>query len=595
MPTSQPDLVVANVVAMRSTQVGDYVYRVSQPSLAMGRLPGVKIVTVGTLSPWLGEVCREADVLVLHLLSEDDLFPLVHQRKRRSRPTVYEVSDQFAAAHQGVGIEGWFADPVHRSNAFQLLRLADATQVTGAGLLEQFGPLSPRTAVFENQVERVVRKLETSRDLVRLGWAGSVGHTEDLREIRPVISALCARFPNLRFDFMGNAQQYDDVFGALPAGQRTFTPPGTLEAYYDFLEGLDIGLAPIRDSSYNRCRSDVKFVEYASRGVVPVLRAITPYLQHVVHGENGFLYRNNGELGELLAKLIGDPQARAAVGRRAFAYVTSERLEGQHAPGRLAFYRGLATGAEGGRLEVPLHRGRPDSESWDVESSPAERSLVAGLHLDALGAGEAARGRYREAHAAAPGFDLPLFWLGRSHELRGQREEAAGWFSEALDLNPRSLRAALHLARMLACRDPAAALALLESALSLAPGHAPTLEAMARLHEDQGARDQAVALYQAAFAASPHFGRVATRLGQLYAQRGDHAPAGQMFEHASELLPTGAQAHLDLAEHLFATGALVQASRRCIRALELDRQSGRAQALLQRLIAAIEPPAARAA
>jgi glycosyltransferase involved in cell wall biosynthesis len=478
MDSPGTDLLVANVVAMRSTQVGDYVYRVSQPSLALGRRPGVKVVTVGTVSPYLREISARADVLVLHLLSEDDLFPVVYDRRLARKPTVYEISDHFAASHAGVGIQGWFADPVNRSNAFQLLRLADATQVTGAGLLERFGALNARTTVFENQIERVSRKLQKSRAQVRIGWAGSAGHTEDLRQIEPVLSALCDRFPQVMFCFMGNERQLDDVFARLPAGQRSYTPPGTLDAYYTFLEGLDVGLAPLLPNPYNECRSDVKFVEYASRGVVPVLSAVTPYMQHVVHGETGFLYRSQAELGQILDRVVTDARLRARVATQAFAYVRDARLESQHAEGRLQFYRGLACEAPPhGPLEIPLQRSGRDagSESYDVESTVAERSLVAGIQLDAIGASAAARARYQEARADAPGFDLPLFWLGRSHELRGEKDAARDWFAGALEKNPRSLRAALHLARLTAAKDPRAALRIMETSLAHAPAHAPTL------------------------------------------------------------------------------------------------------------------------
>ncbi len=589
MDSQSTNLLVANVVAMRSTQVGDYVYRVAQPSQALGRLSGVQVVTVSTLSPYLHQITARADVLVLHLLSEDDLFPVVHQRRLSRQATVYEISDHFAASHAGVGIQGWFADPVNRSNAFQLLRLANATQVTGAGLLERFGALNARTTVFENQIERVSRKLDTPRAQVRVGWAGSAGHTEDLRQIEPVISALCARFPQVTFCFMGNERQFDDVFSRLPSAQRSYSPPGTLDAYYTFLEGLDVGLAPLLPSPYNECRSDVKFIEYASRGIVPVLSAVTPYLQHVVHGETGFLFRSPAELAEVLDRVVTDARLRARVASQAFAYVCEARLESQHAEGRKQFYRELAREAPPhGPLEVPLQRSGPDGESYDVQSTVAERSLVAGVQLDAIGASAAARARYHEARADAPAFDLPLFWLGRSHELRGGKDAAREWFAGALEKNPRSLRAALHLARLTAAKDPLAALQIMERSLVHAPAHAPTLEAMARLHEDLGAPDQAIALYQAALLASPHFGRVATRLGKLYQVRGDLEAAGRMFDHASELAPLDPEGHVDCAELQFARGQLVPAARRCIRALDYQPKQQRAHALLGRLISSME-------
>src|SRR5688500_4710246 len=115
---------------MRSRDVGDYVYRVSQPSAALGRLPGAEVLTVGMLSPFMPTLLLAADLAILHLLTEDDLFPLLAERKRLGRPTVYEISDNFVESHPGVGIRGWFADPANRANAFALIKAADAVQVT---------------------------------------------------------------------------------------------------------------------------------------------------------------------------------------------------------------------------------------------------------------------------------------------------------------------------------------------------------------------------------------------------------------------------------------------------------------------------------
>jgi hypothetical protein len=53
-------------------------------------------------------------------------------------------------------------------------------------------------------------------------------------------------------------------FLALPPERYAFRPFGSLADYFRFLEGLDIGLAPLLPSGYNRCRSDVKVLAIAA-------------------------------------------------------------------------------------------------------------------------------------------------------------------------------------------------------------------------------------------------------------------------------------------------------------------------------------------
>jgi tetratricopeptide (TPR) repeat protein len=150
------------------------------------------------------------------------------------------------------------------------------------------------------------------------------------------------------------------------------------------------------------------------------------------------------------------------------------------------------------------------------------------------------------------------------------------------------MRAALHLADVVASSQPRRALTALARAHEYAPFHAPTLEAMARLQAALGKSEQALGSYRAALSASPQFGRVATRLGQLYDERKESGLAAIMFEHAAGLAPNDADAQVDVAEHLLAQGEVTKASEACVRALQLDGQNARGRALLARLIAPME-------
>jgi len=583
-------MLIANVIAMRSTQVGDYIYRVSQPSLAMGRVPGIKVVTVGVLSPHLGDVLRTADVAILHLLSEADVLPLMEARRQRGQVTVYEISDHFMAAHQGVGIRGWFSDPVNRANALALIHGADAVQVTGRGLADAFGEHNRQTVVFENQIESMGQPPREPGGTVRIGWAGSDGHTQDLIQIRGVIADACRRFPNATFSFMGNDQQFEQVFGAIPSAQKTYTRPGSLADYRRFLDTLDIGIAPMLSNPYNHCRSDVKFLEYAASGVVPVLQRITPYEQHAIHGKNAFLFRDATELGAILTEVISNAALRGAVSREAHAYVSTDRREDHHAAERVRFYASLATGAPADNLgDVPLHRLDPGSQTYDVETHPAETALVLGIEAEATGAPSAARARafFDQAAALRPDYALAYFWRGRSHELRHEPEAANG-FARAIEANPSSLRAFLHLARVQAPREPDVALATLDRGLAVSPRHAPFLEAQAQVHEDRGDLERARRLYQAARDASAFLGSATAGLGRVCSRLGRTAEALEAFRAAVASSPDDAVAHRMLAEQLFASGDVARASAHCVRALELDRHDATANALLPKLISALE-------
>jgi len=102
-----------------------------------------------------------------------------------------------------------------------------------------------------------------------------------------------------------------------------------------------VGLAPLEDTDFNRCRSDVKFVEYASCFVAPVLADAAPYRAHARHGDNALLFKDNHELLAILEGLHADLAAARALAERAFDYATTKRLAADHVGKRAHFYQNL--------------------------------------------------------------------------------------------------------------------------------------------------------------------------------------------------------------------------------------------------------------
>ncbi len=134
--------------------------------------------------------------------------------------------------------------------------------------------------------------------------------------------------------------------------KRRHVPIGEIDAYYAFVSDLDIGIAPLQDTGFNRCRSDVKFLEFALHGAAPVVQDLAPYSGTVRHGETGLLVDGPDALVAALDQLIAAPALRAAIAARAQAYVEGERNGATAAAQRLAFYRALLpTGDEPARAE----------------------------------------------------------------------------------------------------------------------------------------------------------------------------------------------------------------------------------------------------
>jgi hypothetical protein len=463
---------IAQLDAMHASRGGDWYYRTFAPGRALAGLEGVHVISVDLAHRQLPAILEHADVLVCNGVCSADLLPVMADRRRAGRLSVFEINDDVQAMQPSNPLAGFFAQPENLRLFRRLAQLADAVQYSVPELERLYGSLNRRGCVLKNQLlaPPPLRARAATAEL-RVGWGGSAGHLADMAEVAPALMTFVGRHPDVTLELMCSDRIWQ-LFDALPEARKRRTQVGSIEDYYAFVSRLDIGIAPNRDMGFNRARSDVKFLEYAAFGAVPLVQRLTPYLASVVHGENGFLF---GGTAELIAQLEHLVQGQA-----------------DHAPEQLAFYTGLLPIAPGG-----------DAERCFGELSTLEGAELCGRHLvlshtryesllhDGLLALQSERHRargaecLREARRLEPEQALPDLLLGS--QLDSEPE-----LRSAVAKQPRSVQAALALGQHLLARGQfKAALERFLAAAELAPGYempfAHAAEAMRRL----GARAEA--------------------------------------------------------------------------------------------------------
>lgn len=221
--------------------------------------------------------------------------------------------------------------------------MADGVQTSSEELARRWQQRGARrVAVFRNHLPGVAPLPNPVPRPLTVGWAGSPGHFADRYQVAPLVQHWMEAYPDVNLAVMSH--EAARPFVELPPERYVFTPFGTLADYLRFLRSVDIGLAPILPTDYNRCRSDVKFLEYASQGVVGIYADLEPYRATVVPGETGLLYHRPSELIECLDHLHADGAPRDTLRQRAHAYVARHRQLSDHIGERLTWYRGLLAG-----------------------------------------------------------------------------------------------------------------------------------------------------------------------------------------------------------------------------------------------------------
>lgn len=567
---------IVHLAAPQSITGADFLYRVRQPDAALAHIPDITTLSLTNICSRRRELLIGADLLVLQMLADPDLLDIVVERRRHGRPTVYEVSDNFTAFQSSNPVAEFYNAPENRATICQLISLCDAVQVTMPALAELCKPYSKRVEVLPNHVIGT-RWVERKSDQMVVGWGGSIGHLADMKLVAPALTEWLQRNHDVRFMLMGN-EQFLPLFADVSAAQFDFVPSGSLEDYFSFLTRIDVGIAPLSDHPFNSGRSDGKFMEYASRCVVPVCSDAEAYRNSVRHGETGFLFGSVAELIQTLDLLNQNPELRRTVSSSAYRHVCEHRTESVGVGRRYSFYRSLVpVGTEAGTLTSELIGGIPQLRRGDSERhflhyfSDGEQAAYEGLvsefnWKDRRHAVEC----YRRAIELEPQFFQARYYLGNSL-LSSDPGAAAEELRYALAVEPRSAHAAYLLARALwGCDQIEYALAVARALQCCHPHYAPGFEIEAQLLSGLNRPDEAVQPLRRSLEANPFYYPPVVRMGVLCLDADQPTEAEVFFRHALELEPGAVRIHWALAVALHGQGRDGEALEKCIDAIRMD-------------------------
>ena len=194
---------------------------------------------------------------------------------------------------------------------------------------------------------RAQRSAILTGDRVRMLYMGTYTHDADLERVRPALDRLHRERPG-SFDLtlIGVAAETAPA----PWLER-LSPPADAVAYPRFVRWLrsqgpfDIGLAPLADSAFNRAKSDVKLLDYAALGIVPVVEDAPAYR---ADPQAGAIAVHAGDWFEALSRVLDDRDDARRRAARAADHVWRSRAVSGIAPVMVARLEALAGDARRG-------------------------------------------------------------------------------------------------------------------------------------------------------------------------------------------------------------------------------------------------------
>jgi glycosyltransferase involved in cell wall biosynthesis len=169
---------------------------------------------------------------------------------------------------------------------------------------------------------------------------GTYTHDEDLLMILPALKTVHQRHPGqIELQVIGVVRSEETKKELVELPVRYIYPQPEEHEYPLFMLWFtghvrwDIALSPLCDTPFTRCKSDVKFLDYAAIGTAGIYSQSTAYSSTVQHKENGWIAENTTEAWvEALETLMLDHSLRLKIAQNATRYLFSERILAQRAP-----------------------------------------------------------------------------------------------------------------------------------------------------------------------------------------------------------------------------------------------------------------------
>lgn len=301
------------IVFSTPSETGTSFFRVLEPLLSIYRATDdYNLLYTEALDPRMFEV---ADLIVLHRAGDKhDWFHTVQEKYMRDKVKpiiVHNVDDnEFNLPASHPMREMWLATGKDKMSLRSLIKSA-FIETTTLKLASTFKTMNKNVEIRRNRFNWRLpqwnldntEKVEKFGNKFVIGWAGLTSHYNDLVKMQPILKEIQGKYPNVHIVLAGMAikdtvftieidpntgqkvmkesdlppgaktyrQKVEELFADLDQDRLTIETAVGLEDYGRFYSWFDLGISYIEHNTFNSCKSEIKSVEYAKYGGIPIM------------------------------------------------------------------------------------------------------------------------------------------------------------------------------------------------------------------------------------------------------------------------------------------------------------------------------------
>ena len=270
-----------------------------------------------------------------------------------------------------------------KENALEMVKAAAGLTVSTEALKKEFLEYNSNILVLPNSIDFELwnRSNKKADGVIRLGLFGSNTHYDDWKIIAELLKKILDDYPEVHLCFNswfsaefeqgamfnelgGRKPQFPDYFHDLGLIERSsqveIYEPCQIQDWPRWMseKGIDIGLAPLKETRFNDCKSNLRYLEFGALRVAGIYSDVSAFNADIVDGENGYLAKNYSEWDKKLRRLIDDESLRRVMGNKAWQDVKTRYDQAVTVKRLAAFFNSIMGGTRNekvysSRLIVP--------------------------------------------------------------------------------------------------------------------------------------------------------------------------------------------------------------------------------------------------
>jgi len=251
-------------------------------------------------------IINEADVIFIQRATNEFYFDWIPKVQSQGKKVIFDIDDSLRDIPASNLAHRYY--PTKELKKLEhIMKLCDCITVSTEPLKQRIQSQLNRDDVY------VIKNLLSYQSYekpinskLRIGWAGSYTHNGDfdkhlVNTLREIVKKYDVEF----YTFGFTPQFFKNIAISIP-WENTQTYEQKLKEL-----NFDIGIIVAEDNIFNRCKSNLKFIEYGLAKIAPIAHNTYPYATTMTHGKDSFLIQNpKTDWKEYLIKLIEDDNLR---------------------------------------------------------------------------------------------------------------------------------------------------------------------------------------------------------------------------------------------------------------------------------------------